>query len=143
MDTKKILMIGGGLVVAYLLYKGYNDKKAKDLIDSDLLATKTADCEAKFLENEKTVKRSAGFDMVAYKTQFMKDCLNATPETSGSKDAGTVGSGTPLGTQFETSGIRTIKDNPLKEDIVKGQAQQTELSFAGTKGKSLAGQYFR
>jgi hypothetical protein len=138
MDTKKILMIGGGLVVAYLLYKGYNDKKAKDLIASDLLAKKTADCEAKFLENEKTVRRSAGFDMVAYKTQFMKDCLNATPETGGSKDAGTVGSGTPLGTEMKTGGIRM-----LQEDIKKGKAEQAELSFAGTKGKSLAGQYFR
>jgi hypothetical protein len=83
--------------------------------------------------------------MVAYKTQFMKDCLNATPETGGAE--------IPLG----TGGIKTPQENPIKgnimplksntmtldDNIIRGQLEQAELSFAGTKGKSLAGQYYR
>jgi hypothetical protein len=75
----------------------------------------------------------------------MKDCLNATPETGGAE--------IPLG----TGGIKTPQENPIKgnimplksntmtldDNIIRGQAEQAELSFAGTKGKSLAGQYYR
>lgn len=117
MDSKKILMIGGGVIIVYLLYKGYSDKKAKDLIASDL-STKTANCEAQFLENEKTVKKTAGFDIVAYKAEYMKNCLNATPET--------IGSGTPIGTEKQSSGIKL-----LQEDLKKGKAIITEVNFSG------------
>jgi hypothetical protein len=85
MNTKDILLVGVGLVAAYLLYKKYGNNKQENTLPvsnnrtgETLVDPKVSVCEEKWNVIASTIKPASATAFNAQKEAFIAECLTST-----------------------------------------------------------------
>jgi hypothetical protein len=83
MNTKDVLLVGAGVAVGYLLVVYMNKAKASSQATTGSTGAivdqvKLADCTKKADEQLTLIKTTANFDSVAFKKNYIDNCMSAS-----------------------------------------------------------------